>query len=101
MRTVILYVCSKATAPPEAILEIVPTNCEITATLTKLQTHPEAGFRIKLFDISDSQLQFLWAKLRKLLGLDCAYVEAPPEYLGCIKNWPGLFRPSLCVGSNL
>ena len=54
----------------------------------------EKGFEVVIFDISANEIKDLWIKLKKLLKLQCSYVETD-DYKGCILNSP-IIRGSLC-----
>jgi hypothetical protein len=103
MKTVTLYVCSKQYPLPElrTVANAIPVNCEIIPTVTQINFELESGFRIKLFDATDAQIKLAWNNLQHILAVKCAFVEAQPAYTGCIKNWPGVFRNSLCIASNI
>ena len=73
----------------------------------------EHGFKIKVFinellikqtgdDIGTLDgLKFkelVWNPLCQALDLQCAFVIQSDKYMGCILNWPDIFRPSACPG---
>ena len=58
----------------------------------------KAGFCIKTLDV-ESMLykEKVWEPLKKLLNLKCGFIKKEDEYMGCILNWPNVFRTSQCL----
>ena len=57
----------------------------------------EKGFILKIFNISPLLFKTtVWNVLQPLLKLECAFVVCPDVYMGCVQNWPHVFRESAC-----
>lgn len=57
----------------------------------------EKGYYFKIFDLSPIDFRDkVWNVLRERLNLTCAYVKYNSEYMGCVLNWPKVFRESVC-----
>jgi hypothetical protein len=59
----------------------------------------EDGYKIYIFDdIGGAEFkETIWTDLKKLMLIDCAFIQYKNEYMGCILNWPGVFTPSNCT----
>ena len=58
----------------------------------------EKGYYINLFNVLSCEFkEKVWEVLAPFLNLSCAYVKDEGRYVGCIKNWPCVFRGSDCT----
>lgn len=56
----------------------------------------ELGFEIKMFNITNKVFKdHIWNDLSSKLNLRCAYIKTH-NYMGCVLNWPDVFRKSAC-----
>lgn len=60
----------------------------------------ESGVRVVLFGVTPRMVRDrIWPALRERYDLQCGYIRIGHQYCGCVLNWPGVFRPSLCPTS--
>ena len=58
----------------------------------------EAGAHIIVHDIDGKKFRdTVWPDLRDAYQLKCAFVRYNNDYMGCIRNWPGVFVESQCA----
>lgn len=101
--SITLYVSSKGckNIAIDEIVEKLAVPCQVYRTFNSVEEKGvlvrEAGFCIKTFNVDSIVYKSkVWEPLKKLLGLTCGFVKKKGEYMGCILNWPNVFRPSLC-----
>lgn len=89
---------------PTKIADILVENgveCQIYENISTIVENGigkvEYGYKISLFNI-DSLLfkKLVWDPLVSNFGIICAHVKYNDIYTGCVLNWPGVFRNSLC-----
>lgn len=101
--SITLYISSKEcdTATEEYVVNFLDVTSQVYKTYNKVKYGKymsiESGFCIKIFDIDNITFkEMVWKPLKKRFNLKCAYVKKEDDYRGCILNWPGLFRPTIC-----
>jgi hypothetical protein len=87
------------------ITELLSSNnveCQITENYSSCKCNKlakpsvEKGFYIKIFNLNPIVFkEKVWDILKLVLSMSCAFVECE-EYKGCVLNWPGVFRDSMC-----
>lgn len=90
------------------ILEIFTNNnveCQIIETISSIKGSPkyksEKGYSIKIFDLDKNDFKIkIWEPLVFLLDLKCAFIIVENQYMGCIRNWPGVFTQTNCQNQN-
>ena len=63
-------------------------------------THNDEKGRVRVYDLIPKNIlkdfkEKIWEPLSELLDLNCAFVKYI-DYMGCVKNWPGVFRKTKC-----
>lgn len=91
-----LHISSTTYVAPGEIGKTVCHDCSVTYVSSIVKGRLEHGYQIQIYDIRDSDIQDMWRKLTSTYNLNCAFVNRPNEYMGCIKNWPNMFRESMC-----
>jgi len=86
---------------PGTVLNSINHICKIHKTFSNVESNgyivQEVGFSIQVFDIDNITFkENVWEPLKILLDLKCAFVKKDGEYMGCILNWPNVFKPSVC-----
>lgn len=98
--TATLDICSKSVTC-EKVIKILLEN-GVSATVSKTSTimrnekelWVEPGCHITIHGLKSSLfLEKLWKPLKCEFGLQCAYLEIPGQFMGCILNF---IRPSIC-----
>jgi hypothetical protein len=57
----------------------------------------EKGFYITLFTLRAMDFkELVWSVLQPLLELECGFVIEEGRYMGCVQDWPCIFRKSKC-----
>ena len=99
-----LYISTEVPATKGSIADLVAkqgVECQVydnCSAYTKKNTcFRENGFKIKLFDLDQSDFrEKVWNPLEAELNLTCAHVKYRDEFRGCIRNWPKVFVESRC-----
>lgn len=106
-----LYISSRVEITSEKIIRILAekgVECLITENFSscpkkchKSSLAPEIGvekgFILKIFNSSPLLFKSqIWNVLQPLLKLNCAFVKCHGVYMGCVQNWPHVFRDSAC-----
>ena len=61
----------------------------------------EKGYKITFFKLDKKDFkEKIWEPLSELLDLNCAFVKYI-DYMGCVKNWPGIFTETNCTSCSL
>ena len=101
--SIVLYISSAKCkhVNPDTLLNTIPYMCQLHKTYSNVLINnkivQEVGYCIQIFEIDNAAFKKkIWKPLKNLLNLTCAYVKKEGEYMGCILNWPGLFRPTIC-----
>ena len=72
------------------------TNFQIYENYSYCKGKAEKGYKITFFKIDKKNFkEKIWEPLSELLDLNCAFVKYI-DYMGCVKNWPGVFRKTKC-----
>ena len=87
--------CSQL-GPLDIVAMFPRLRCQVQATANRSRVGAEMGFEISFFDVLRPEVLQAWEFLRRRLALTCAYCRTADDYRGCILNWPGVTRPSLC-----
>lgn len=85
----------------EDLLRELKSPCNITKHWSvverKNQFISEPGFKLHFLKIANDDFKDrVWPILVSNLNITCAFVIKEHEYMGCVLNWPGLFRPNYC-----
>ena len=98
-----MYISSKDCQNVEIdeIVNKLNVSCQVYRTFNSVEEKGklvnEAGFCIKTFNVeSMAYMKKVWEPLKTLLYLKCGFVRKEDEYMGCILNWPNVFRYSEC-----
>jgi hypothetical protein len=98
--TLHIYISSNEcrTCSAKELINIIQKQCQITKNYNFTEKNSaEEGFHIKIFNIDNIEIIKLWNLLKSRLNLKCAFVKKDNEYMGCILNWPNVFRQSACL----
>lgn len=101
-----LYVSTKVKTSCKKITELLSkqgVECQVYENYSSCKTNTdklivEHGFCIKIFDLSALQFKnSVWEILKPYLSISCAFVKCDNQYMGCVLNWPHIFRSSVCT----
>lgn len=104
---IVLNISSHIDIPDKEVLSIFiekKISCQLTKTISSVpdkkgEFRMENGYHILIFEIDGLRFKKdIWTSLEKKLELRCAYVQYNNEYMGCVRNWPGVFVKSKCHG---
>ena len=77
------------------------TNFQIYENYSCYKGKAEKGYKITFFKLDKKDFkEKIWEPLSELLHLKCAFVKYA-DYMGCVKNWPGVFTETKCPSCNI
>jgi hypothetical protein len=85
------------------LLKLFNLSCQIYKTVSSNPSSSsssdkyciEDGYCIIFFEITQERVKVVWYTIQRELNTKCAFVVSD-QYKGCILNWPGIFRSSVC-----
>lgn len=110
MSLIELYISTHVETTPKKITEILSQHkveCQVTENFSSVRDLcsldskmiVEHGFYIKIFNIPSICFKDrVWEILKPYLSISCAFVKYDNKYMGCVLNWPTIFRKSECMG---
>ncbi len=104
-----LYISSTVNLTPRDIIELLSTNnveCQVSQNCCSYkcegQIMVEDGYYINLFELHAEEFKAkVWDVLQPALNLSCAFVRDEGKYMGCVNDWPCVFRPTECESRNV
>jgi hypothetical protein len=77
-------------------------NKSILKSITSECMDIENGFKICVFKVPTKDFkEKVWDPLQKTFDLQCGYVISDNDFIGCVYNWPEVFRSTLCPRNTL
>jgi hypothetical protein len=94
-----LYISSRKKIKTKEVFKVL-TNCDWDFQLSENYSYckgiPEKGYKITFFSVNKEEFkEKIWEPLTELLNLKCGFVKYT-DYMGCVRNWPGVFTESKC-----
>jgi hypothetical protein len=102
-----LYISSSVDSSAQMVAELLVSNnveCQVTNNVSSVRCDGglavESGYHIKIMELAKEEFKGkVWDPLEDALNLSCAFVRYNDEYMGCIRDWPRVFRDTACPSS--
>lgn len=103
-----ISISSSVESSTEMVAELLARNnvqCQVANNVSSVRCDGalavESGYHIKIMELAKEEFKGkVWQPLEDALDLSCAFVRHDEEYMGCIRDWPRVFRRSACPSSD-
>jgi hypothetical protein len=94
-----LYISTRKKIKTKEIFKVlIPSGLDfqVSANYSYHKGKAERGYKITFFSLNKDEFkEKIWNPLSDLLNLRCAFMKYI-DYMGCVRNWPGVFTESKC-----